>query len=122
MENIKNAEHMITILPYFPPVRFYNWATQQQKKPRTQQKAQNKEERAEGHLIDLHGDLELHIRGLLTYFGKWNNTEGFSVVTQISITLNILKGTAGEKQIYFKECYLGYLQNLSLILCVIYKT
>lgn len=56
------------------------------------------------------------------YFGKWNNTEGFSVVTQISISLNILKGIAGEKQVYFKERYISYLQNLSLILCVTYKT
>jgi len=33
------------------------------------------------------------------YFGEWNN-EGFSVVTQISINLNILKGVAGEKQLF----------------------
>lgn len=81
MENIKNAEHMITTLPYSPPVRFYNWATQQQKNPqKNRPTTQNKEERAEGHLIDLYGDLELLIRGLLMYFGKWNNTEGFSVL------------------------------------------
>lgn len=59
MENIKNAEHVITTLPYSPPVRFYNWATQQQKKmQKPKPTTQNKEERAEGHLIDLCGDLD----------------------------------------------------------------
>lgn len=34
------------------------------------------------------------------YFGKWNNTDGFSVITQISRNLNILKGIAGEKRLF----------------------
>lgn len=45
-------------------------------------------------MLDLQGDLEIliraafvfHIRELLMSFGKWNDTEGFSVVTQISIS------------------------------------
>lgn len=103
MEDIKNAEHTVTTLPYSPQVRFCNWATQQTKNP-TKKPKENMEKRAEGHLLDLHGDLEFHIRGLLTYFKKWSNTEGFSVM-QISVSLSILREVAREKQIYFEECY-----------------
>lgn len=79
-------------------------------------KPQTKEEGAEGHSIDLHGDLELHIRGLLMYFGKWSNTEGFSVITQISINLNILKWIAGEKHLFQRMLFwlLGELVTDSL--------
>lgn len=104
---------MMTTLPYSPAVRFYDWVTQakkklQQTKPiktRTKkpkqkiQQTQNTEERTEGHLIDLHGDLELHIKEPLMYFRKWNKTVGFSVLKQIIINLNILKGIGGEKLI-----------------------
>lgn len=44
-------------------------------------------------MLDLHGDLEVLIRGVLMFhsrelflsFGKWKDTKGFSVVTQIHI-------------------------------------
>lgn len=104
---------MMTTLPYFPAVRGDDWVTQVKKKAPTNkthqnqnkktqkkiQQTQNTEERTEGHLIDLHGDLELHIKEPLMYFRKWNKTVGFSVLKQIIINLNILKGIGGEKLI-----------------------
>lgn len=84
-------ELMITALPCSPPVRFYNWG--KKKKTNKTNNPKTRRKRLKGICLTCmvtlkfltRGVFMFHIRELLMSFGKWNDTKGLSLLTQISI-------------------------------------